>query len=182
MAMAVTMDGRIRAVNRIFTELVDTPFQQVIGSPLAEFVQAGSRQETDLLERAMPRFLERRHWTGVVQVRLKNQSAPFYFDCVAHAMMRGDTVHGITVLARDVSALRRNETRFTELFETLQEGIYITTPDGRILDANPALVRILGDQSKEDLRQRQDPETLLEPAERKALMQQAEAQPMVAGR
>src|SRR2546430_16145281 len=68
------------------------------------------------------------------QVRLKNQSSPFYFDCVAHAMLRGDTVSGITILARDVSALRRNETRFTELFETLREGIYITTPEGRILD------------------------------------------------
>src|SRR2546430_8588154 len=55
------------------------------------------------------------------QVRLKNQSSPFYFDCVAHAMLRGDTVSGITILARDVSALRRNETRFTELFETLRE-------------------------------------------------------------
>src|SRR5437660_7496552 len=180
--MAVTMDGRIRAVNRIFTDLVDTPFQQVIGSPLTEFVQAGSQQETDLLERAMPRFLERRHWTGVVQVRLKNQSAPFYFDCVAHAMMRGDTINGITVLARDVSALRRNETRFTELFETLQEGIYITTPEGRILDANPALVRMLGYESKEDLLKRQVSEILVDPAERKALKHQVETQPMVQGR
>src|SRR5205807_19119 len=100
--MAVTMDGRIRAVNRIFTDLVDTPFQQVIGSPLAEFVQAGSQQETDLLERARPRFMERRHWTGVVQVRLKNQSAPFYFDCVAHAMVRG---REITLLRKDGTSI-----------------------------------------------------------------------------
>src|SRR2546426_287822 len=86
-----------------------------------------------LEERDMPRFLERRQWTGILQVQLKNQKSPFYFDCVAHAMLRDDNVHGITVLARDVSALRRNETRFTELFETLQEGIYMATPDGRIL-------------------------------------------------
>jgi len=32
-------------------------------------------------------------------------------------------------------ALRKNEARFTELFESLQEGIYITTPDGAIVDA-----------------------------------------------
>src|SRR5215467_12259050 len=180
--MAVTMDGRIRACNRIFADLVQTPFQEIIGRPLVEFVQAGTQQDEDLLNRAMPRFLERRHWTGVVQVRMKNQSSPFYFDCVAHAMMRGDTANGITVLARDVSALRRNETRFTELFETLQEGIYIATPDGRILDANPALVRMLAYESKEDLLKRQVAEILVDPAERKALMQQAETQPMVAGR
>ena len=180
--MAVTMDGRIRAANRIFADLVYTPFQQIIGSPLAEFVRAGSQEEAELLERAMPRFMERRHWTGVVQVRLKNQSAPLYFDCVAHAMMRGDIINGVTILARDVSALRRNETRFTELFETLQEGIYITTPGGRILDANPALVRMLGYESKEDLLKRQVSEILIDPAERKLLKHQVETQPMVQGR
>src|SRR5262252_6612845 len=180
--LAVTLDGRIRAANRSFSDLVETPFQEIIGQPLGEFVQEGSGQEEELLKRAMPRFMERRHWTGVVQVRLKNQQSPFYFDCVVHAMMRGENIHGITVLARDVSALRRNETRFTELFETLQEGIYITTPDGRILDANPALVRMLGYDSKEDLLKRQVPEILLDPAERKALMRQAEAQPMDGGR
>ena len=180
--LAVAMDGKIRAANRSFSDLVETPFQDIIGRPISEFVQEGSGQEEELLKRSMPRFMDRRHWTGVLQVRLKNQKSPFYFDCVVHAMMRGENIHGITVLARDVSALRRNETRFTELFETLQEGIYIATPEGRILDANPALVRMLGYDSKEDLLKRQVPEILLDPAERKALMQQAETQPMLAGR
>src|SRR6266480_1563980 len=97
-------------------------------------------------------------------------------------MLRGDTVSGITILARDVSALPRNETRFPELFETLREGIYITTPEGRILDANPALVRMLGYESKEDLLKRQVSEILVDPAERKVLQQQVETQPMVQGR
>src|SRR6266567_9466477 len=180
--MAVSIDGRIRAVNSMFCDLVETPFQEIIGRPLAEFVQPGTEQEENFARRAMAGFEERRHWTGVVQVRLKNQSSPFYFDCVAHAMLRGDTVSGITILARDVSALRRNETRFTELFETLREGIYITTPEGRILDANPALVRMLGYESKEDLLKRQVSEILVDPAERKVLQQQVETQPMVQGR
>src|SRR5207244_12508731 len=127
--------------------------------PLPEWVVPVREQEGHRARRAMAGFDERRHWTGVVQVRLKNQSSPFYFDCVAHAMLRGDTVSGITILARDVSALRRNETRFTELFETLREGIYITTPEGRILDANPALVRMLGYESQADLLKRQVCET-----------------------
>ena len=87
---------------------IEKTFQEIIGRPLAEFVQLGTEHEENLARRAMAGFEERRHWTGVVQVRLKNQSSPFYFDCVAHAMLRGDTVSGITILARDVSALRRN--------------------------------------------------------------------------
>jgi len=115
--LALNLDGQIRAVNRSFSDLVGTPFQQIIGRPLTEFVQESGGDATELVKRAMPRFLERRQWEGVVQVRLKSQSSVFYFDCVAHAMMRGGEVQGITVLGRDVTALRKNEARFTELFE-----------------------------------------------------------------
>jgi len=180
--LALALDGQIRAVNRSFSDLVDTPFQQIIGRPLAEFVQDVPGDGGDLLKRAMPRFMERRHWEGVVQVRLKSQSSVFYFDCVAHAMMRADQVHGITILARDVTALRKNEARFTELFESLQEGIYIITPEGTILDVNPALVRMLGYDSKEDLLKREVSEIFADQAERKILKEQVEHQSMLQGR
>src|SRR6267154_5137740 len=180
--LAILLDGQIRAVNRSFSDLVDTPFQQIIGRPLTDFVQESNGDGEKLAERAMPRFMERRQWAGVVQVRLKSQSSVFYFDCVAHAMMRGDTVQGITVLARDVTALRKNEARFTELFESLQEGIYITTPDGVILDVNPALVRMLGYDSKEDVLKRQVPEIFVDRVERKIVKDQIQHQPMIQGR
>ena len=41
-------------------------------------------------------------------------------------------------------ALRANERRARDLFASLPIGIYRTTPDGRILLANPALLRMLG--------------------------------------
>jgi PAS domain S-box-containing protein len=180
--LALTLDGRIRAVNRSFSDLVDTPFQQIIGRPLSDFLKEANGDGSELLKRAMPRFMERRQWAGVLQVRLKNQSSVFHFDCVAHAMMRDDSVHGITVLARDVSALHKNEARFTELFESLQEGIYMITPDGLILDANPALVRMLGYDSKEDLLKREVAEILVDRAERKAVKDEVDRQAMLHGR
>ncbi|OLB35920.1 MAG: hypothetical protein AUH11_12905 [Acidobacteria bacterium 13_2_20CM_57_17] len=180
--LAVSLDGQIRAVNRSFSDLVDTPFQQIIGKPLADFVQESSGEGARLVERAMPRFMERRQWAGVIQARLKSQSSPFFFDCVAHAMMRGDKIGGITVLARDISALRKNEARFTELFESLQEGIYITTPDGTIVDVNPALVRMLGYDSKEEVLKRRVPEIFVDREERKLIKEEVERQPMIQGR
>ena len=180
--LAVSLDGQIRAVNRSFSDLVDAPFQQIIGHPLSEFVQEATGDGGELLRRAMPRFLERRQWSGIVQVRLKSQSSPFFFDCLAHAMLRNDEIHGITILARDVSALRKTETRFTELFESLQEGIYITTPEGEILDANPALVRMLGYNSKEELLKVRVPEVFVDRSERKALVELIDNQPTIRGR
>src|SRR6266404_5964704 len=117
--LALSLDGQIRAANRSFSDLVATPFQAMIGKPITDFLEEGTGEGSELLRRAMPRFMERRQWSGVVQVRLKGQAALLYFDCVAHAMMRNGEIHGITVLARDISALRKNEARFTELFESL---------------------------------------------------------------
>jgi PAS domain S-box-containing protein len=57
----------------------------------------------------------------------------------------------VSALARDVTSERQKETRFTELFETLQEGVYFSTPEGKLLDANPALVQLLAYGSKEEL-------------------------------
>jgi PAS domain S-box-containing protein len=179
--VALTLTGEIRAVNRSFADLVGSSFPQIVGRPLSDFVEDAGASES-LVSRAMPRFLERRHWTGVAQVRLKNRNTICYFDCVAHAMLRDDQVHGITVLARDVTALRKNEARFTELFETLQEGIYIVTPDDRIIDANPALVRMLGYDSKEDLLARTLADILPDPEQRRFLRLEVEGQPQLQGR
>nr|MDP9148131.1 PAS domain S-box protein [Acidobacteriota bacterium] len=180
--LALTLEGEIRAVNRSFSNLVNTPFQQLIGKPISDFVQEASGQGDDIVQRALPKFMERRTWSGVIQVRLANHPGTFYFDCVAHAMLRDEQVHGITILARDVTASRKTEARFTELFETLQEGIYIVDPAGAILDANPALVRMLGYASKEELLARQVPEILLDREERKSIKTEVERQPILQGR
>src|SRR5271168_1442515 len=179
--LALSLDGQVRAVNRSFTDLLGFPFQQIIGKPLAQFLEQ-SRDNRELLRRSMPRFLEQRQWSGVLQVRLKNRASVYYFDCVVHAMLRDSEVHGLTVLARDITAQRKNEARFTELFETLQEGIYITTPDGSILDANPALVRMLGYTAKEDLLAKTVPEIFVDRGERKTIRDQVERQPILEGR
>ncbi|MBS1839426.1 MAG: PAS domain S-box protein [Acidobacteria bacterium] len=180
--IALSLDGEVRAANRRFSELVGTNFQQIIGKKLSEFLdEAGGQGFADALE-GMPRFLERRNWSGVVQVRLKNRSAVYYFDCVAHAMVRDDVVHGITVLARDVTALRRNEARFTELFETLQEGIYIVTPEDKIVDVNPALVRILGYESKEEVMSRKVSDIFPDESLRNIVRGEIDRQPILEGR
>jgi PAS domain S-box-containing protein len=148
---AIDLQGEIRAVNRSFSSLVGEAFPKIIGARLDDFIEDLNGEERQRAEAALPQLLERRCWSGTVRVRIKGQSAVRYFDCVLHAMVRGSQVQGFTVLARDITQQRENEARFTQLFESLQEGIYITSPEGDILDANPALVRMLGFSSKHDL-------------------------------
>jgi len=125
--LAMDLEGEIRAVNRSFADLVGKPFQEIIGCRITEFFEDADGNPIEILEAGKTRFLERRIWSGEVQVRLKKRNGVYFFDCVAHAMLRDGEVHGVTVLARDITAMKRSEARFTELFETLQEGIYIVT-------------------------------------------------------
>ncbi len=60
----------------------------------------------------------------------------------------------ITDRVRMEEALQESESRFRDIFEHSMMGIYKTTPDGRILMANPALVDMLGYDSFEELAQR----------------------------
>jgi PAS domain S-box-containing protein len=61
------------------------------------------------------------------------------------------TVQDITERKRAEEALRESEERFRTLYENSTIGLYRTTPDGRIHLANPALVRMLGYSSFDDL-------------------------------
>jgi PAS domain S-box-containing protein len=58
----------------------------------------------------------------------------------------------ITERKRAEQALRGSEAKFRGLFENVLEGVYQTTPDGKIISVNPALVRMLGYESEADLR------------------------------
>ncbi len=61
----------------------------------------------------------------------------------------------ITESKRVEVALRESEERFRSLYENSTVGLYRTTPDGRILLANPTLVRILGYSSLDELATRE---------------------------
>jgi PAS domain S-box-containing protein len=147
-AFACSLDGTLRTVNRRVTQMLGVAYQEIVGHKIDDFVQEPLRRD---VETGLGRFLEKRRWSGLVRVQLKSSTRALYFDCVLNAIVKGDEVVGISTLARDVTEEREKERRFTELFETLQEGVYFSTPEGRLLDANPALIQMLGCNSRDEL-------------------------------
>ena len=147
-AFAMSLDGTLRTVNRQFASLLNVPYNRIVGQRLEEFIEEPKRADA---EQGLARFVDRRRWAGLTRVRLKGSDRVYFFDCVMNAIVQGDEVVGVSALARDVTSERQKETRFTELFETLQEGVYFSTPEGKLLDANPALVQLLAYDSKEEL-------------------------------
>jgi PAS domain S-box-containing protein len=57
------------------------------------------------------------------------------------------TIH----IVRDITERRSAEEKYRLLFEQVQEGVYVATPSGRLLDCNDALVHLLGYEKREEV-------------------------------
>jgi PAS domain S-box-containing protein/putative nucleotidyltransferase with HDIG domain len=78
--------------------------------------------------------------------------SPEAFAAMPHAVERALREWNVLQERKRVeAALRESEERFRVLYENSTLGLYMTTPDGRIVLANPALVKMLGYLSFDDL-------------------------------
>ena len=64
----------------------------------------------------------------------------------------GEGAQTIHVL-KDITDRREAERRYRELFDNIQEGLFFSTPGGRFVEVNDAMVRMLGYSSREELLQ-----------------------------
>jgi len=89
----------------------------------------------------------------------------------------GETIVAVHAIARDITRqknaeerLRRSEARYRSLIQGAAYGIYRSTFQGEILDANPAFARMLGYDSVQDLLTHNMRELYRTPAERVELI------------
>ena len=82
------------------------------------------------------------------------------------------TIH----VVRDITERRAAEQKYRSLFEQVQEGVFVTTPSGQLLDCNDAFVRMLGYPSRESLLGRNlDSEFYTSPEQRAVFRRELEA-------
>jgi PAS domain S-box-containing protein len=165
----VSLEGEIRVANRRMAESLGVSFQNLIDHRLDEFI---AEPTLATATRSLREFFRDGHWAGRIPVRLKNNTQARYYDCWLQALYEEGQPASVCGWVRDVTLEHDSEIRFTELFESLREGIFFTTPDGKLLDANPALVRMLGYDNKEELRQLNFRDSYVNPLQRDALVRQ----------
>ena len=64
---------------------------------------------------------------------------------------QGSKQKGTIHIVRDITERRSAEEKYRLLFEQVQEGVYVATPGGRLLDCNDAFVHMLGYEQREEL-------------------------------
>jgi len=130
------------SVTRALQGTITRPILQLAGiarsmADSAQFTQRAVRQSGDevgMLTDAFNHMLDRQE-QAAANLRRSN-----------HELAREVSARG-----RAQEALVASEQRFRSMFENATVGIYRSTPDGLILMANPALVRMLGFESAEEL-------------------------------
>jgi PAS domain S-box-containing protein len=81
--------------------------------------------------------------------------------------------HDITDRKRSEEALRESEEKLRILFDTMPNGFYRSTPEGYYVDVNPAMVKMLGYDSKEELLKAYIPTDIyVQPSERDEFQKQ----------
>ncbi|MHB8412953.1 MAG: PAS domain S-box protein [Candidatus Acidiferrales bacterium] len=97
-----------------------------------------------------------RHGSSDVFWRKDGSSFPVEF--ISTAIREGEEVTGAVVTFRDITARQRAEKaqkqaeeRFRSIFENAIEGIYQSTPDGRFISVNPAMAKMFGYASPEEM-------------------------------
>ncbi len=102
-------------------------------------------------------------------------------------LIMGDKFAGALAIVRDITAkkeleiqLRERERKYRTLFENVPVGIYRTTPEGRIVEANPAFIKILG-YDKEEIERMNASRLFLNPRQREAWRNRLEEKGVLEG-
>jgi two-component system NtrC family sensor kinase len=135
--------NRVLRVNRSFADFIGVSPQELIGFSMRALALAPDaddqpcpfcRTGAESVDEYIHPVLER---TYLVSTSLIHGTANEAFQ----------TIH----VLKDISDRREAERRYRELFDNIQEGLYFSSPEGRFIEVNEAMVRMLGYGSREEL-------------------------------
>jgi len=123
----------------------------------------------------LPKLAASGTWSGIVPIVLKNEKNPRFFSVWLQAVAEQGNVADVIGWARDVTEQQESEMRFTQFVESLSTGVFFSTSEGEILDANPALVKMWGFESLDDLKKYNARDLYANPEQRAQLVRDTSA-------
>jgi PAS domain S-box-containing protein len=138
-----SLDGRIIRANRPLAKHLEVEPESLVGRAVRDVLRQGS---------VIP-WVRCPYCEGAAgKAETIDPSFGGYFLATDSALhdSEGGRLGTIHVL-KDFTSRRQAENKFRTLFEKVQEGVFISTPEGRFVDFNDAFMRILGYESHDDL-------------------------------
>jgi len=146
-----TTDGEIAYANETAGILLGDDPDCLLGQPIANF--CCDPQDYLVITRAV---VEQLQFQGESQFKRRDGSAfwawlslrPFVFKGKPTILIAG---YDITDRKQAQEALQRAEEKYRGIFDNALEGIFQTTPEGRYISVNPAMARMFGYESPEEM-------------------------------
>ena len=157
-AVVATVDRDLRLVsaNRRFLEIFQSCPDARAGTPLSAMVEKSIFEEIFLKGLVQCVESEEAH----LQSWVKSVSGEYHFLDMVFCACRadGESLESIVITGRNdrhrhrsTEALRQAENRYRSLFEESRDVVYFTTPDGLLVDVNPAGLALFGYASQAEL-------------------------------
>jgi PAS domain S-box-containing protein len=151
----LSMDGTIIALNQAFEAVTGWSRTEWIGKSVLGFVHP----EDLPLASGLIRRVFRGEAVPTFELRFRSKSGEYLIgECTIAAQTENGRVVAASGMVRDVTArkhaeeaLRQAESDYRSIFENALDGMFRSTPDGRFVLVNPALVQMLGYDSPEEL-------------------------------
>ncbi|MGC1108006.1 MAG: PAS domain S-box protein [Candidatus Acidiferrales bacterium] len=154
-------EGRLTFANRASARMLGYEPEEIIGRNGHELWHHTKADGTPYAELDCPVFAVLRDGAtrhGTEDVYWRKDGSSFPVEYISTAIREGEEVVGAVVTFRDITARQRAEKaqrqaeeRFRSIFENAVEGIYQSTPDGRFISVNPAMARMFGYASPDEM-------------------------------
>ncbi|MDX1609187.1 MAG: PAS domain S-box protein [Halofilum sp. (in: g-proteobacteria)] len=143
-------DGVIVDVNQYWLSVLGFERDEVVGHRITDFLTDASR------ERAEREYMPAVFADGAVEeleYRLRRKDGEIREVLLSSSAVRDEQgrIEGLRSVLTDITERRRLEAEYRDLFENSSEGMYRSTPEGELLRANPALARMHGFDTPDEL-------------------------------
>jgi PAS domain S-box-containing protein len=158
--ISIDASGKIAGWNAQAEAIFGWTFNEIIGKSLTETIipveqrEAHARGLSEYLATGKAKMLNRR----IETTGLRKNGELFPVELSTTAILNPTGPLSFSAFLRDVSRrkhaeenLRQSEERYRTLVERMTDGLYRSTPDGKFIEVNPALVKMLGYESKREL-------------------------------
>ncbi|HLF16551.1 MAG TPA: PAS domain S-box protein, partial [Candidatus Thermoplasmatota archaeon] len=170
------LDGKFLTVNAVAMRVYGYAKEEFLRMSIVEIVDRAHIETAQAQMKLKLKGVTDRSVPYELLTRAKDGS-PVWVEVSTRLLRKDGKPAAIQGIARDITARKAAETiaseresEYRSLVDGVPIGLFRTTPDGRILEANPALLRLLRSPSRDAVVGRQAAEFYGDPSERASLL------------
>ena len=148
-SVIINNQDKLISISALGLKILNEDFQKILGRDIKEVIPEAeifiAREFNDVLKK------------DIISFKINQDEKVFEVNLTA-LIENNKYITGKIFIFKDITekinmqrVLEESEKRYRRIFENSLDGIYQSSLDGRYIDANPALIKMLGYESKEDL-------------------------------